>query len=443
MAGYNTLETLLYEELDQIYEEGKELDKAIWKEKIASKKGNKEGLMSIYSELSLLPKRTDFNYYEPSEIEDIENESGIKALPDDEYKEIAFECFHGAWLGRCIGCAFGQPFEGWRNPQITEWYTTANKYPIRYFFPTVSGNRRNEGLATDEKICGMPLDDDTRFTVLNYLLLKDKGYSFDSWDVGSHWAYHLPIRFVCTAETQAYLNFVNVDDFGPWGRPDNALQKLKDAKINTYLNPYREFIGAQIRADAFAYVAAGMPKLASRLAHRDAYFSHVKNGIYGEMFFAAFISAAFSEKDVSKCFDIAISVVPRQSRFYEEAVWAKTIAESNISRNCLIKELLKNAKKYNWVHTINNAVFCIAAIMRDKNDFREAVAFAVECGYDTDCNGATVGSFMGALLGEEGIPDDLKNAMQDRFSVGITPYDNYSIKKFSAEIMELREKLNK
>ena len=80
--------------------------------------------------------------------------------------------------------------------------------------------------------------------------------------------------------------------------------------------------------------------------------------------------------------------------------------------------------------------------MRYKNDFRGAVAFSIECGMDTDCNGATVGSFMGALLGREAIPADLAEAMKDKFTVGVTPYDNYSIRGFSEEVKALHEKLN-
>ncbi|MBQ8895934.1 MAG: ADP-ribosylglycohydrolase family protein [Clostridia bacterium] len=442
MAGYDRLYALLIEELNQLSQEGRDIDCEKYRERINSCNEDKQSLMQIYSELCALPMRADYRYNEPSELEEIFAESDINKLPDDKYTPVDAEYFRGAWLGRCIGCALGQPVEGWQSERIIEWYKTAGKYPIKYYVPTVSGERRNEGLATDEKLCGMPLDDDTRFTVIFYLLLKQKGYNFDSWDIGSHWAWNLPFRFVCTAETQAYLNYINVDTFTPWYKPENALSLLKRERVNSYLNPYREWIGAQIRCDAFAYVAAGMPKLAARLAHTDAYFSHIKNGIYGEMFFAALIASAFTEKSVEKCFENALAVIPKNSRFYEDAVWARGLAESDITRDELIKTLIERGKKYSWVHTINNATFCIAAIMRYKNDFREAVAFAVECGADTDCNGATVGSFMGALLGDKGVPDDLKAGIKDRFSVGVSPYDNYSIKRFADEVKELCDKLN-
>ena len=443
MAGYDRVFGLVREEVNQLFEEGRDIDREKYLAMINANAENKAKLMEIYAELCALPMRSDYKYNEPSELDEIYAESDINTLPDDKYTPVDNSYFRGAWLGRCIGCALGQPVEGWQSARIIEWYKNAGKYPIKYFVPTVSGENRNEGLATDEKLCGMPLDDDTRFTVLFYKLLKEKGYDFDSWDVGSHWAWNLPFRFVCTAETQAYLNYINVDIFTPWWKPENAMELLKSERVNSYLNPYREWIGAQIRCDAFAYAAAGMPKLASRLAHTDAYFSHIKNGIYGEMFFAALIASAFTEKDVNICFEAALAVIPKNSRFYESAVWARELGESDMARDELISTLIERGSRYNWVHTINNATFCIAAIMRYKNDFREAIAFAVECGADTDCNGATVGSFMGALLGEDGVPEDLKAGMKDTFSVGISPYDNYSIARFGDEIKELHDSLNK
>lgn len=440
MAGYDKLENLLREELDQLAEEGKLFDKNEYLNKINSASGDMASLNAIYDELCELPCDPEFKYVEPSEYEDILKESECNIT--DSYSEIDENYFHGAWLGRCIGCAMGQPVEGWTSENVIEWLTTAGGYPKRSYIPTVSGDRRNEGCATDEKITGMPPDDDIRYTVLGYKLMQQKGYDFDSFDVGNNWISSLPIRYVATAETHAYLNFINVDEFLPWGRPDGALELLKKAKVNTYKNPYREFIGAQIRIDGYAYVAAGMPLLASKLAFHDAYLSHTKNAIYGAMFFSAMISAAFVEKDIEKCFEIALSVVPKRSRFYEEMLLARDIAKNANSREDLIEKLVKNSKKYNWVHTINNAAICIGTIFYANGDFAEAVSLSIECGCDTDCNGATVGSFMGALLGEKNIPEYLKAPLNDTFSTGISQYENYSIKRFASECRDLRTKLN-
>lgn len=441
MSGYNKLETLLLDEIEQLFEEGKNINRDYFKKEVIESNNDKEKLLKIYTKLRHLSNKDSYIYIEPSKLEEIELESNISNIQDDIYNDIDFDYFYGAWLGRCIGCAWGQPVEGKTSEEIIKWYKNANKYPIKSYVPTISLDKRNEGLATDQKINRMPLDDDTRFTVLNYLLLKNKGLNFDSWDIGEHWLWNLPFRFVCTAETQAYLNFINLDSCTPWYKPKNAMEQLID--VNTYLNPYREYIGAQIRCDAFAYICAGKPLSASKLAYKDAYFSHTKNGIYGSMFFAALISSAFTVKDVNKCIDIALSVIPKKSRFYEMVNYAIKISKSNLNNDELIKEVLNWSKKYNWVHTLNNALICITAIIRHNNSFINALSFTIECGLDTDCNGATVGSFMGALLGEKEIPIHLKNPLNDTFSVGINPYNNYSIKEFSKELKDLHIKLSK
>ena len=434
MAGAAELNELLKEELNQLYEEGRNIDRDGWKQKIISAGKDKSALLEIYEELQKLPYRDDFPYIEPTCLEGIKGESAFPA--DSKPADVDDGYFRGAWLGRCIGCALGQPVEGRSGEMITEWYKNAGKYPIKGFVPTVSGDKRNEHLSTDEKIHGMPFDDDTRFTVLNYLLMRDKGLDFDTWDVAVKWSYTLAYRQVFTAESQAYLNFLNLD-VNPWIKPENAAGFMTDSGVSTYLNPYREWIGAQIRADAFGYIAAGRPALAAELAWRDARFTHIKNGVYGEMFFAALIASAFTVKDADKCFETALSFVPKNSRFREWALFAREAALSGLTRGELIKTLVEKGKTLSWVHTLNNASYCIAAITRYPGDFREAVTFAVECGMDTDCNGATVGSFTGALLGESAIPRDLKDPLENRFSVGVSPYDNYPIDKFASECASL------
>jgi ADP-ribosylglycohydrolase len=56
------------------------------------------------------------------------------------------------------------------------------------------------------------------------------------------------------------------------------------------------------------------------------------------------------------------------------------------------------------VHTNNNAALVTAALIFARGDFEQAIATAVLGGWDTDCNGATVGSIMGALLGASALP---------------------------------------
>ena len=97
-------------------------------------------------------------------------------------------------------------------------------------------------------------------------LIRKYGRDFTPYDVSRMWLDSQPKNAYCTAERVAFINFVK--GFTP---PASAVHK----------NPYREWIGAQIRADYFGYINPGRPEAAAEMAWRDACVSHVKNGIYG------------------------------------------------------------------------------------------------------------------------------------------------------------------
>ena len=57
----------------------------------------------------------------------------------------------------------------------------------------------------------------------------------------------------------------------------------------------------------------GMPETAAELAYRDAAVSHVKNGIYGEMFIAALISAAFITNELDELIQVGTGADPART----------------------------------------------------------------------------------------------------------------------------------
>ena len=66
----------------------------------------------------------------------------------------------------------------------------------------------------------------------------------------------------------------------------------------TLNNPWREWIGAQMRGSVCGMVAPGNPLLAAQLAWTDGTVSHVNNGVLGEVFNAILVSLAYVEDDV-------------------------------------------------------------------------------------------------------------------------------------------------
>ncbi|MBO7384797.1 MAG: ADP-ribosylglycohydrolase family protein [Clostridia bacterium] len=148
-----------------------------------------------------------------------------------------------------------------------------------------------------------PVDDDTNYTCLYQQLVEKYGRDFTSDDVCSIWLSRQPITAYCTAERVAYRNMV---------------MGLRPPYTATYENPYREWIGAQIRADYFGYINPGDPETAAEMAWRDARVSHVKNGIYGEMFVSAMIAEAAVTDDLLSIIEAGISEIPEKSRLYRE-----------------------------------------------------------------------------------------------------------------------------
>lgn len=225
------------------------------------------------------------------------------------------------------------PIEMWTPQSIRTWYEKADAWPHDNYVPAVSRAAQEDGLklnsltTTLEHIGQVPSDDDTRYTVLNLQVLRLYNITWDTWDLGSIWLWSLPFRLLCTAERTAYLNFACLDDNYMGGKPANHKEIVR--KSATYMNPYREWIGAQIRADMWGYAFAGNPREAAKIAFKDAALTHVKNGIYGEMYIAALIAASFGEKEVSTMVNRALAEIPQQTRLYEAVVTTRDFVNQN------------------------------------------------------------------------------------------------------------------
>jgi ADP-ribosylglycohydrolase len=400
--------------------------------------------MTIYDELTKLPIEPDFSFDEPSELEEIKRlRPSVALISAAEPQESEWrDKFRGAWLGRLSGCALGKPLEaghmmgggagnpGWKNVQL--WFEGADAWPIRGYTPEHS-RAEQAGIdisrwclrSTREHIAFMESDDDVRYTLLGLIMLEEKGLDWDSWNIGKLWHGRLTYSQVCTAETQAYLNFAQVSAHMSWDKPEDWNRK-KDW-VRTYLNPYREWIGAQIRADGFAYGAAGNPELAAELAWRDASFSHVKNGIYGEMFVAAMIAAAFVETDPEKIISAGLGQIPSTSRLAHDIRKAVEIARDTEDQVELVSRIWEEFKHYDPVHTNNNAALVAASLIYAKGDFEKGITTAVLGGWDTDCNGATVGSILGASLGADALPASWIDPLNDTLYADLHGFHPISI----------------
>lgn len=367
-------------------------------------------LESLWRGLHAMPPCLGWRYAEPSDLGEIKAASpGGWARPRKVDVKDLQDRMLGAWLGRCAGCLLGKPVEGWTKERIEDYLRSEDAYPLDDYFPRPSGAQdkpKPHGLYRGE-IDHMPRDDDMDYTILGLHMLESFGPNVTSEQIAGEWLSRLQYGSVYTAERIAYRNLVNQLPI-----PDTA----------AHLNPYREWIGAQIRADAWGYAMPGRPSSAAELAFRDARISHVKNGIYGEMMASAMVAVAFCLGEPEKIIQAGLSVIPAKSRL-SEAVrdllkWSRR-ADSWQDCWSLVKQSYGH---YSPVHTINNALNVVMALIYGKFDFTKTVAIAVMGGWDTDCNGATAGSIAGAALGASMIPKQWKEPLQDRVESHVRGY---------------------
>jgi ADP-ribosylglycohydrolase len=320
-------------------------------------------------------------------------------LSDDDL----LDRIHGAWLGRAAGCALGKPVEGWPKAKIDSYLSFAKALPLDDYLPDAKDHP--DGLVLRSKGCtrgnieAMERDDDMDYPLLGLILLEKRGLDFTSRGMADTWLSHMPYQLLYTAESVAYRNFVN----RRWP-PESA----------TYRNPFREWIGAQIRADVFGWVTPGRPEKAAELAFRDARISHVKNGIYGEMFVAAMLSATFVTDDIERIIEIGLSEVPANCRLAEAVSDTVAWCGEESDREAVWERINEKYGHYHGVHTINNASLVVMGLLFGADDFETGIVVAVRGGWDTDCNGATVGSILGAKNGARALPAKWVGVFNDR-----------------------------
>jgi len=259
-----------------------------------------------------------------------------------------------------------------------------------------------------DRVSAMPEDDDTNYTMLALALVEQHGSDFSTDDVARLWLAELPASRVFTAERVAYRNL---------------LEGLEAPETATVCNPYREWIGAQIRTDLYGWVRPGDPRWAAELAWRDARLSHTRNGIYGAMFTAAMGSAAMVATEVSTVVAAGLAVVPPQSRLAGAVRLALEVAEEEPDTERGLDRLYAAYGDLHWVHSVNNAALVAYGLRVGDGDFTRSICVTVTGGWDTDSNGATVGGVAGALTGAGMLPARWTGPLRNRVASSIRGFD--------------------
>ncbi|HZX07589.1 ADP-ribosylglycohydrolase family protein, partial [Kribbella sp.] len=231
---------LLADEVRQRRQTGYDVD-ALVQEANRTDPGDRDAVLDLVDRMSLAERLPGWTYVEPDELADIEDSlDGLpraSAVPEAELADR----IQAAWLGRIAGCNIGKPVESgdyWTTDRIRDYLLLTDSYPLRDYVPALDPMPDGFRLTscwpetTRGNVHGSARDDDIDYAILALHLLETHGDDLRTEDVGAAWTRLFPIGQVFTAERAAYLNLVN-----GFTVPEVARRR----------NPYREWIGAQIR----------------------------------------------------------------------------------------------------------------------------------------------------------------------------------------------------
>lgn len=389
-------------------------------------------------EMENRPLCREFPYVEPDQYEDIlasleKSSCMCSGYTDTELRER----LAGAWTGRACGCLLGIPVEGWNRQRIHDFLVESGQYPLQgYMSSKMAPGTREKFLIEDndadmsygrKKVCWInnvtefPVDDDMNYTMLSLCVLESKGKHFTSEDIAGAWLHAVPSFHTCTAERIAYRNLMHC---------------ILPPRSGSFMNPYREWIGAQIRVDFYGWINPGNPREAARMAYRDAVVAQTGNGVYAAMFIAALISLMPMELDYRTALLEALKQIPPKSRLHEKLLSLIDDFDHGFSLARMIDRIHEayNEKiSFDWCHAIPNALIVAAVLLHEGNHYSEAICQAVLAGFDTDCNAATVGSVIGYRVGLGGIDPKWTAPVRQIFHSSVYGYE-------SAPIPELVER---
>jgi ADP-ribosylglycohydrolase len=418
-VGYLSMKNIerfyIRQEVIQRQEEGCEIGDLGTRVEAAIKANAAEQLAALYDELDALEPTDSFSYQEPSTLAEIKalRPDGPRRMTLSMNDDELYDRVHGGWLGRAAGCSLGKPVEGWPRDRIDEYLESHDALPLDNYLPYDEA-QISPGLKTStrDNIDFMARDDDMDYPILGLIALEQRGAEFSPRAMANVWMDRMPVNLLYTAERAAYRNFA----IGYWP-PESA----------SFRNPHREWIGAQIRADIFGYTAPGWPEKAAEFAFRDASISHVKNGIYGEMFVAAMLAAAYVTDDIVEIINVGLSEIPANCRLAEAIretlAWCQDLGDWE----AVWDRIKARYGHYSGVHTINNAALVVLGLYFGNTDFENGIVVSVRGGWDTDCNGATVGSILGLKFGADKLPGKWIGVLNDRLMSSVRGFNDNRI----------------
>ncbi|MEM2028543.1 MAG: ADP-ribosylglycohydrolase family protein [Candidatus Bathyarchaeia archaeon] len=284
---------------------------------------------------------------------------------------------YGCWLGKNAGGTVGGPLEA--------LYGREEMFDVWWYPKLVEG--------------GVP-NDDLEIQLVWLQALRDRGVNLTARELAEYW-------LDCI--------IYNYDEYGL--HKMNLKLGLQPPVSGWYNNWFKNCMGSPIRSEIWACIAPGAPNIAARYAYQDAICDHAGGeSVYGEVFNAVVESAAFIISDRVKLVNMGLAAIPEDSLTHK-AVRTALEAYLNGLDWKEAREKVKGAvySPIAQYSPINLGFQTIGLLYGE--DFGDAICKAVNCGWDTDCTGATVGAIWGIICGGSDLPEKWVKPLGDRVVV--------------------------
>lgn len=284
---------------------------------------------------------------------------------------------YGGWLGKCLGGAMGDRFEGTKS-----WI----EIPPSEMFPEE-----------------LPPNDDFDLQALWLRVLEEKGPNFTSEDL---------------AEAFVQDCWYTFNEYGIFRR--NYRIGIHPPYSGSFANQFWETgMGCAIRAEIWAYVNPADAKTAAIFSERDGIIDHTMEAVNAEKMLAGIMADAFFENNLLVLLERHIGFLDKDCITRKNIETAIGAYRQGLSLKDAFTRVCLNGGLTEACDAIINMPIIVLGLLYGDGEMEKTLHATLSCGYDCDSTMATAGSIIGQIIGAKAIPQHLKNHVEDRLVMDI------------------------
>lgn len=287
---------------------------------------------------------------------------------------------YGCWLGKSISGTIGAPYEGYKGLLNVQY--------------------------DPRMIENMLPNDDLDLQILWLEVVEKLGPGFTSRDLADAF-FHL-----CPYSPGEYATF----------RKNYALGIYPPLSGKFNNNYYICGMGCPIRSEIWACLAPADPVLAASLSERDGCLDHDGDSIEAERYLAALEALAFVwDGSIRDLIEASLAYVDASTRFAGLVRDVLDWFDAGEGWRQIYGRVLRGYGHPDCTNMYQNLGVTLLSLLCGEGDFMNTTIMALNCGFDTDCTCATVGSILGILRGGAALMEQY-HFEEQHFKLGVTAH---------------------